>query len=51
MSKTYRPADSRIAAFALAALLTLLTFAGVDRIATSEPPPALSAMMAYTPKA
>ncbi len=51
MSHTYKTADRRLAAFALAVMLTLLTFAGIDRLATSEPPPALSAMMADAPKA
>ncbi|MFO1272576.1 MAG: hypothetical protein U1F50_13025 [Rubrivivax sp.] len=51
MSTPYRPAERRLAAFALAAMLTLLTFAGIDRLATGEPPAALSAMMACAPKA
>ncbi len=46
MSKTYKTADHRFAAFALAVLLTLGVFGGVDAIATAQPSAALVAQIA-----
>lgn len=46
MSNTYKTADHRFAAFALAALLTLGLFGGVHAIATAQPPAALVALIA-----